>query len=144
MTAARASLAAMPNSPGIVRYSVFRGLEAPTLIHLSQWRDEAARDHYAQSVSQQPRVTVDAKAPNIQRDWREMATPYRSFVREKSGPARCLVVVRQPLIAPDEAVARDWIDTVLAALALKGGTLKGLCAANFFVSADGGVPPVPE
>jgi hypothetical protein len=125
---------------GLIRYSVFQGLDEPTLFHLSQWHDESARDEYVHSVSAGPRSAVDAELPGIHRDWREMATPYRSFVRgPKEAHVRCLVVVRQPIIRPDAALARDWIDTVFRALESEAGPPEGLCAASFFISLDGDV-----
>jgi quinol monooxygenase YgiN len=134
--AARASLAAMEARPGLLRYSVFRGIEDLTLLHLSQWADEPARDAYM-ADSSRPRETVDAAVPGVRRDWREAAAPYRGIVLDDTPGATCLVAVRQPLHRPDPAVQRAWVDTVIAALASDATPQPGLRAATFFASADG-------
>jgi len=50
----------------------------------------------------------------------------------------CLVVVRQPLIRPDNGAQRDWATTVLRALNGDPSPPVGLLTANFFASRDGG------
>lgn len=138
--AAEAALTAMPASaPGLIRYSVYRGLDDLTLVHLSQWSDEPSRDHYVDELASRPRGAVDAQLPNIERNWRELVVPYRSYVSKNEMSARCLVVVRQPMKRPDTATARDWVDKVIHALDAGKGRMDGLVAATFLVSADGDV-----
>ncbi|WNG15375.1 antibiotic biosynthesis monooxygenase [Cystobacter fuscus] len=134
--AAEAALSAMPAAPGLLRFNVFRGLEDFTLLLLSQWTDAAARDAYLE-VSARPRAVVDQMVPNIHRDWREPGLLYRGFVSKEPGEARCLVVVRQPLLQPDPRVQRDWVDTVMTAVESDPAPPSGLLAATFFLSADG-------
>lgn len=133
--AADAALAAMPASPGLLRFSAYCGIEDLTLFLLSQWTDEAARDEYI-SVSDKPRAVTDAMVSDIRRDWRHPAQPYRSFISQNGAEVGCLVVVRQPLEHPGGLIGRDWADTVIAALESDGDPLPGLCAATFFVVAD--------
>jgi hypothetical protein len=139
MAAARACLAEMPEASGLVRYSIFRGVDDAALFHLAQWQNGAARDHFMQVLSAQPNAAVDAKVARILRDWREAAAPYRASSIDPAPQAGCLVVVRQPLAKPDADVARDWIDSVISALEAPGGAPEGLCAASFFISEAGGV-----
>jgi hypothetical protein len=136
IAAAKACLAEMPEASGLVRYSIFSGMDDPILFHLAQWESATARDHYMQVLSAQPNAAVDAKVARILRDWREAAAPYRDFTSSHREQARCLVVLRQPLVKPDETLAHDWIDSVLFALKAAGGAPDGLCAAHFFVSRN--------
>ncbi len=134
--AAEAALSAMPASPGLLRFSVFRGLDDLTLFLLSQWTDAAARDAFL-ATNAAPRASVDEKVPGIRRDWREPASPYRGFVSREKEEAGCLVVVRQPLLRPDPQVQRDWVDTVMAALEADPHPPSGLLSATFFLADDG-------
>src|SRR5687768_17326289 len=81
IAAADAALSAMPAAPGLLRFSVFRGIDDLTLFILSQWTDEAARDAYIM-VSGTPRAETDDAVPNISRDWRDSASLYRSFISD--------------------------------------------------------------
>lgn len=135
--AAEASLSAMPGEPGLLRYSVLRGVDDLTLFHLSLWADAAARDTYTAGANEGPKSAVDAAVPEIRRDWRDAASPYRSIVFDRESPAACLVVVRQPLRRPDPATQRSWVDTVIAALESDAEPTPGLRAASFFAASDG-------
>jgi hypothetical protein len=137
IAAAEAALTAMPAAPGLLRFSIFRGIDDLTLFMLSQWTDEAARDAYV-TVSGTPRAATDDAVPNISRDWRDPASLYRSFISDGSAEMRCLVVVRQPLKRPDLQAQRDWADTVIGALESDTEPMSGLSAASFFLPADGG------
>lgn len=138
--AAYAALEAMPvTTPGLINYSVYRGLDDSTVFHLSQWTGTAARDHYVEAVSAGPRDAVDSGVPGIDRRWRELATPHRSYVSEDQRPPRCLVVVRQPMHSADTGIAADWIDTVITALKSGTGRTDGLIAATFLVNSAGDV-----
>lgn len=134
--AAQAALAAMPARQGLLRYNVFRGIEDLTLLHLSQWADVSARDAFM-ADSSAPRTAVDLAVPEIRREWRVPATPYRSILIEEATQAGCLVVVRRTLERPDPETQRAWVDTVLTALAADAAPPRGLRAATFFASADG-------
>jgi hypothetical protein len=135
--AAEAVLSALPPAPGLVRFSVFRGVEDLTLFLFAQWANAAAGATDL-SVGGAPLEALEAAAPSIRCDWQDRASPYRRFVSEACDEAGCLVVVRQPLVRPDPRMQRDWVDTVLAALGSEAAPLPGLCAASFFLSADGG------
>lgn len=136
-SAAEAALVAMPASPGLLRFSIYSGIEDLTLFLLSQWSDGAARDAYL-AASDEPRAVTDAAVPDIRRDWRHPARPYRSHTSRDRADAGCLVVVRQPLQHPDDGVARDWSDTAITALESDDGAMAGLCTANFYLTADHG------
>lgn len=134
--AAQAALAAMPPTDGLVRYSVFCGVDDLTLLHVSQWTDEPARDAYLVDTSR-PRMRVDAAVSHIRRDWREPATKSRSTVIDETLDATCLVAIRQPLERPDPHVQQAWIDQVITALGSEPTPPRGLRAATFFASSDG-------
>lgn len=138
--AAHAALEAMPaTTPGLINYSVYRGIDEFTLFHLSQWTTPAARDHYVDVVSSGPRDAVDSEVPEIERRWREFAEPHRSYVSEDQRPPRCLVVVRQPMHTADPVVVEDWVDTVITALESGTGRTDGLIAATFLINSAGDV-----
>jgi heme-degrading monooxygenase HmoA/quinol monooxygenase YgiN len=134
--AAEAALSAMPAAPGLLCFSLFRGLDDFTLFLLSQWIDEPARDTYI-AVSSKPRAVVDEALPNIERDWRHPSSLYRSFIGDQSAGLGCLVVVRQPLKGNDHQIQRNWADTAIAALESQVEPAPGLGAASFFLSTDG-------
>lgn len=125
-------------APGFLRYSLYRGLEEPTLLELSQWSNEGTRDH----SSERHRIlrAVAAYTPRLRFscDWHHVCEgPCRTFVRAHDRPAVCLVVDRQSIVRDESHVSREWIDKVIAAL--EGRAPAGLCAASFFVSSSGKV-----
>lgn len=134
--ASEAALSAMPAAPGLLCFSLFRGLDDFTLFLLSQWIDEPARDAYI-AVSHKLRAVVDEALPNIVRDWRYPSSLYRSFISDESAGLGCLVVVRQPLRGNDHQIQRNWADTAIAALESQVEPAPGLVAASFFLSTDG-------
>lgn len=71
--------------------------------------------------------------------WAADAERIASWRAGRTDPAACLVVVRQPLKAPDAAGQRDWAATVLRALQGDASPPEGLLTANFFASRDGAV-----
>lgn len=133
---AEAALGAMPVTPGLLTFSLFRGIDDFTLFLLSQWIDEAAREAYIEA-SAKPRAAVDAASPDIVRDWRRPASLYRSFIGDESAGQDCLVVVQQSLNRASPEVQRDWADTAITALKSQAEPAPGLGAASFFLSADG-------
>ncbi|MCP9489217.1 MAG: antibiotic biosynthesis monooxygenase [Solirubrobacteraceae bacterium MAG38_C4-C5] len=135
--AADAALAAVSAEPGLVRTSVFTGVDDPTVLHRSQWVDAATRDAFIARGDARRRSGVDADVPGATPDWQMSASLYRSFVPDGDAAAACLVVVRQPLQRPDAAQQRSWVDTVITALESDTAPAPGLRAASFFASADG-------
>jgi hypothetical protein len=69
--------------------------------------------------------------------WRHVAAGAGSWRSRNSAEPGCLVVVRQPLTAPDPAIQRDWVRTVLRALETDPAPAPGLCSATFFATLDG-------
>lgn len=134
--AAQAALSAMPATHGLLRYSVFCSVDDRTLLHVSQWTDEPARDAYL-ADSSRPRIAVDKEVAGILRDWREPAMRSRSMVIDETLDATCLVAIRQPLERPDPRVQQTWIDRIITALASEPTPQPGLRAATFFASSDG-------
>ncbi|MCK6067935.1 MULTISPECIES: antibiotic biosynthesis monooxygenase [Microbacterium] len=135
LDAAEAALATMPAAPGLVRFSILRGLEDDTLLVLAQWTDADARDGYL-ADTHIPRDTVDARVPGIQRLWRVTATPHRVV----SGPAiaqepGCFVLIRQPLTAAEPEEQRTWIHAEIAALTATAS--QGVIATTFYATDDG-------
>ena len=115
--------------PGLVRYAMYRGLDEPTVVELSQWSNRASRHEYADRVH--------ASTPG-HADWRHVCDePYRMFVGASDAPPACLVIDRQRLRRADPRIARQWIDAAIRAL--EDPVPEGLCAATFFVSTGGDV-----
>ena len=74
---------------------------------------------------------------NAELAWSTDAQRIASWRAERSETPGCLVVVRQPLKAPDPAAQRDWVSTVLRALDGDATPPEGLLTANFFAGRDG-------
>lgn len=68
-------------------------------------------------------------------EWSVTASPYRRFDVGDTTGAGCLVMVRQPLRVADIEGAKDWVQTVMAAL--DTGAPEELLSANFLVARDG-------
>jgi hypothetical protein len=102
------------------RLQLFDDLEAPALLAIG-WepRPEAPPVHNAELA------------------WSTDAQRIASWRAERSETPGCLVVVRQPLKAPDPAAQRDWVSTVLRALDGDATPPEGLLTANFFAGRDG-------
>ena len=135
-SAAASALSAMPETSGLLRFSLFRGVDDFTLFLISQWTNESSRDAFI-PASGTPRAAVDKAEPNIRRDWRYPASLYRRFIGDESSLQGCLVVVRQPLNCADRQMQRHWADTAMTALESQSEPSPGLIAASFFLSADG-------
>lgn len=103
---------------------LFDDVEAPALLALA-WRADDAAD------PQPPAGEAPA--------WFAAARRVASWRSDTAGSAGCLVVVRQPLRAPDPEAQRDWAATVLRALRGDASPPPGLLSANFFASRDGAV-----
>jgi hypothetical protein len=136
-SAADALLANVSDEAGLLRYSLYRGLEDLTLLQVSHWSDTAHSERYLQSRTAAMPAGVEVQGPERPVDWSHSCQLYRSYVRATEEPAGCLVVVRQPLVRADQAVAREWVDGVCAALDSQAPD--GLGAASFFVSVTGDV-----
>jgi hypothetical protein len=74
---------------------------------------------------------------NAELVWSADARRIASWRAERSETPGGLVVVRQPLKAPDPAAQRDWVSTVLRALDGDATPPEGLLTANFFAGCDG-------
>lgn len=138
--AAHAALEAMPvTTPGLVNYSVYRGLDDFSLFHLSQWTTTVSRDRYVDVSSAGPRDAVDSELPDIDRRWREFVSPHRRYVSGDPRPPRCLVVVRQPLRLTDPVIVKEWVDTVVTALESGTRGTDVLIATTVLINSAGDV-----
>jgi len=138
--AGSAALAAAPATPGLLRYSVFGELGGgPGLLQLSLWNSTGARDTYVARANAASPASTDPRLRGCAPQWIECARPELAYLHDASRPATCLVVIRQPLVRADRALAADWIDSVAAALSDPGGAPEGLRSATFAVSDRGDV-----
>jgi hypothetical protein len=120
---------------GLLRASLYRGLEEPTLLELSHWSDAPTRDRYVSKGVDTANAGARDAGVEAKREWQHACdAPHGAYVRPNAPTAHDLVLVRQPLVRADPALGQEWIDLVLAAL--QGQAPEGLCAATFFVPTD--------
>ncbi|WP_206950617.1 hypothetical protein [Trinickia acidisoli] len=114
---------------------VFRDVDADALLFVAAWR--VIRFEAAE------RTVVDAIAHAIEPlrseatpEWVDVAAPAGAWTSGRSGPGECLVLLRQLLEKPDDAIQASWIDKVLLALNSDAEPPDGLISANFFATHD--------
>lgn len=125
--AARGALARELSGKGDA-LQLFDDVEAPALLAVA-WATDP------ESASGQPLYPPSRPSP----EWAADAVRIASWRAERNASAGCLVMVRQPLKAPDPTGQRDWVATVLRALQGDEAAPEGLLTANFFASRDGAV-----
>jgi hypothetical protein len=131
--AARWSLPSEPERAALARelaaaepaLELFDDVEAPQLL-ATAWAEAGAPLPSLPPLGAQPA-------------WKAVADRVANWRAEGSETPGCLVVVRQPLRAPDPDGQRDWIAAVLRALDGDDHPPEGLIAATFFASRDGAV-----
>ncbi|MFC9604322.1 antibiotic biosynthesis monooxygenase [Streptomyces niveus] len=123
---------------GLLSYSVMVGEDGRTLLHYSQWRDEAAYQDFARTGRDERNTEIDAAVPGIERLGLGSYELYRSGAAE--GDTRvpgCVVIVDVEFDGPDPARQREWTDTVFAALDSDPYERSAGIAAHFHASTDG-------
>ncbi|TXL92994.1 antibiotic biosynthesis monooxygenase [Streptomyces sp. IB2014 016-6] len=123
---------------GLLSYSVMVGEDGRTLLHYSQWRDEAAYQDFVRTGRDERNAEIDAAVPGIERLGLGSYELYRSGATE--GDTRvpgCVVIVDVQFDGPDPARQREWTDTVFAALDSDRYERSAGIAAHFHASTDG-------
>ncbi|MGW6459687.1 antibiotic biosynthesis monooxygenase [Streptomyces sp. NPDC055078] len=102
---------------GLLSYSVLPGEDGRTLMHYSQWADEAAYQEFFRTFRDARNADIDAAVPGIERLSLHSYELYRSSAEE--GDTRvpgCVVTVEVEFDGPDARRQRDWVDGVFRAL----------------------------
>ncbi|WP_320779771.1 antibiotic biosynthesis monooxygenase [Streptomyces sp. CRN 30] len=125
-------------------YHVYTGLDGETLLHHSQWADEAAYEAFAKTHRQERVDEIDTAVPGIERLGLGRYRRYRGGLRDDgtrryrdtprddgTAPAAGrVVIVDVEFEAPDPARQRAWADAALDAPGAGPG-------AHFHLSTDG-------
>lgn len=124
---------------GLLSYSVMVGEDGRTLLHYSQWRDEAAYQDFVRTGRDERNAEIDAAVPGIERLGLGSYELYRSG-EPAEGDTRvpgCVVIVDVEFDGPDPVRQREWTDTVFAALDGDRYEQSAGIAAHFHASTDG-------
>lgn len=124
---------------GLLSYTVHVGEDGRTLLHYSQWRDEAAYQDFFRTFRDDRNAETDAAVPGIER------LDLRSYELYRSGSHRaddrrvpgCVVIVDVEFEGPDAARQRAWVDVVFEALESEPHPRPGGISGTFHVSLDG-------
>ena len=125
--------------PGLLSYTVHTGEDGRTLFHYTQWSGEQAHQDFVRNGRDERNAEIDAAVPGIRRLGLHAFEVYRSLL-PADGDARepgCVVIVDVEFEGADKARQRDWVDTVLEALATDPALAPGGISAHFHVSVDG-------
>ncbi|MFC8825790.1 antibiotic biosynthesis monooxygenase [Streptomyces sp. NPDC057137] len=124
---------------GLLSYSVLVGEDGETLLHYSQWRDEAAYQDFFRTGRDERNAEIDAAVPGIERLGLGSYELYRSgeLAEGDTRVPGCVVIVDIEFEGPDAARQREWTDTVFAALDNDPYERSAGIAAYFHASTDG-------
>lgn len=125
---------------GLRAYHVYTGHDGETLMHHSRWVDEAAYEAFVKTRRQERVDEIDTAVPGIERVGLDRYRYHRGRERA-AGDDRTpgLIVTVRIDFEPAAAGRRaDWIDLVVEALAGEPTWHRGLIAAHFHLSTDGG------
>ncbi|MBL1095775.1 antibiotic biosynthesis monooxygenase [Streptomyces coffeae] len=125
-------------APDLLSYNVYTGTDGDTLMHHSQWTGEEAYHAFVQEHRAERVADIDSAVPDIKRLGVGTFRRYRGFsgIPEGTTPAPGLIVVIDvDFDAPDPALRRNWIDTVIETL--HAVPLPGLISADFHLNVDG-------
>lgn len=99
-----------PLPAGMLSYHVMIGTDGATLLHYSQWKDEAALER-RRATDPPERVTrIDEEVPGIRRNGLTVYQLHDTVPR--MGSARTECVEREIITVPDSATAQAFIDTL--------------------------------
>lgn len=121
-----------PWPDGVLSYTLFAAEDGQTILHYSQWADDAAFESWVANQRDDRVDMIDLAVPGIERLARRAYRYHRSAVLAPERTPECLVAV--------EIEARpieEWMDLVLAALEESGLPPGGL-AAHFHLDDEGG------
>ena len=125
---------------GLLSHAVMLGTDGVTVQHYSQWTSEDAFRRF-EAVDPPHRVQhIASSAPPLKREPPVHYQLYRSVDTDFEGTPGVIVIIDIEFEGPDPQRARDWVDTVIAALAHdegQGNLPNGGLAAHFHVSLDG-------
>ncbi|GAA2428151.1 antibiotic biosynthesis monooxygenase [Streptomyces glaucus] len=124
---------------GLLGYHVYAGHDGDTLLHYSQWTDEAAYEAFVKTRRQERNDEIDTAVPGIERVRLGRYRHYRSRVaedRDRRTPG-CVVVVEIEFEGADAARQRAWVDGVFAALESEPHQHRGGLSAHFHLGTDG-------
>ncbi|MET7363150.1 antibiotic biosynthesis monooxygenase [Streptomyces sp. NPDC005562] len=136
---------------GLLSYAVYAGADGSTVLHHSQWRDEAAyQEFFAHSGNGRDarNADIDAAVPGIARLGLNKTRLYRSWTGNREGDGDgdggregrepgTVVIVQIDFDGPDADRQRAWVDGVVEALDTDPAGHPGLLSAHFHVSTDG-------
>jgi hypothetical protein len=114
---------------------VFRDVDANALLFVAAWRVtrfEAAEATVVDAIAH----AIEPVRAEAEPAWVDVAVPAGAWTSGRSGPGKCLVLVRQPLARPSAIIQTSWIDKVLLALNGDAEPHEGLISANFFATRD--------
>lgn len=120
-----------PWPDGVLSYSLFAGEDGQTILHYSQWADDAAFDAFVANQRDDRVDMIDLAVPGIERIERRAYRYHRSAVLAPERAPECLVAVEV-----DVQPAEEWVELVLAAIEESGLPPGGL-AAHFHIDDEG-------
>ncbi|MCQ8191551.1 antibiotic biosynthesis monooxygenase [Streptomyces rugosispiralis] len=124
-------------APELLSYNLYAGTDGDTLLHHSQWADEAAYHAFFRTQRQQRNDAIDGAVPGIKRLGLAYYRHYRGFraAQGETADPGLFVVVEIDFNDPDPQVRRSWVDLVIEAL--ENEPDPGLLSADFHLIADG-------
>ncbi|MER7080596.1 Uncharacterized conserved protein YbjT, contains NAD(P)-binding and DUF2867 domains [Saccharopolyspora kobensis] len=123
--------------PGLLRHSVLLGTDGETVLHYSQWTDEAAVAAFREADPPERVKSIDDEVPGIRRNGVTDYRLYRSRVDSGSLRPGCVVVVS---FRTDTAeTGRAFVDRLLSwqAAELPDGSIGGMSSNHFHVGIEG-------
>lgn len=121
---------------GLRGYHVYTGHDGGTLLHYSQWTSEDAYEAFVATHRRERVDEIDTAVPGIERVGLDRYRHYRSLERaacDRRVPG-LIVTVRIDFAGGAADRRADWIDRVVE----YPGAQRGLIAAHFHLSTDGG------
>ncbi|WP_199546682.1 antibiotic biosynthesis monooxygenase [Streptomyces sp. N35] len=122
---------------GPVSYSVFKGTDGESLLHLSQWRELSDYDAFVARHRTERNSEIDDAVPGIQRLRLDTYELYRGASRDPDRAPGAIVTVEVEFDGPDPARQRAWIDAVFEALGSEPTPHPGGISGHFHTSFDG-------
>ncbi|MBI0295275.1 antibiotic biosynthesis monooxygenase [Streptomyces sp. PRKS01-29] len=127
-------------TPELLSYNLYAGTDGDTLMHHSQWADEAAYHAFFRTQRERRNDAIDSAVPDIKRLGLASYRHYRGFhapaaAQGDTTDPGLFVVVEIDFDDPDPQVRRSWVDLVIEALESEPDP--GLLSADFHLIADG-------
>ncbi|MER5933498.1 antibiotic biosynthesis monooxygenase [Streptomyces sp. NPDC002054] len=123
---------------GLLSYTVHIGTDGETLLHYSQWTDEAAYEEFSRTFRDDRNAEIDAAVPGIERVGLHSYTPYRSLgLGADTKTPGCVVAVDAEFEGTDPGAAKAWVDLVLDALESDPAPAPGGISGTFHLGTDG-------